>query len=164
MAHYVNCPPEDEVRRLPAAFFESVAVLTTPSTAQGSRRSTVPDRTLQETRGKWGAATCPAECLPHLLLHAGSVDGCPLIMPESAYAAELAAALRRNSYLVLPNVLPVVDAQRLAASIVDNVVQVTRCCLAYTCAYSSLGNVMPLSPVPTGGVQARRAPTQHLLN
>eukprot|EP00966_Prymnesium_polylepis_P299479 6920568-Prymnesium_polylepis.1 len=39
VAHYINCPPEDEARRLPAAFFESLAALATPSTAQGSRRS-----------------------------------------------------------------------------------------------------------------------------
>eukprot|EP00966_Prymnesium_polylepis_P186073 4312965-Prymnesium_polylepis.1 len=83
----------------------------------------VPDRTLKGIHGEWGAATCPGECKPHLLLDASSVDSCPITTPEPRRAAELAAALKRDSYLVLPDALPAADAQRLAARIVDNVVQ-----------------------------------------
>ena len=59
VGHYLSCPPEADVEKLPQAFYESVAALATPTTAMGSRRSTTPDRTLSELHGgEWGAASC----------------------------------------------------------------------------------------------------------
>ena len=124
VGHYISCPTEEEARLLPKAFFDSIASLSTPTTAMGSRRSTAPDRALNEVHGSWGASTCPADCLQHLLLNTSSVGACPPTTPEPERAASLAAALKRDSYVVLPDAMPPADAQRLESRIVDNVVQV----------------------------------------
>ena len=47
VGHYVSCPPEQTMREYPAAFFDALKALHTPTTALGSKRSIEPDRTLK---------------------------------------------------------------------------------------------------------------------